>query len=361
MGLTIENLKTALAAAGMVAIPGYTPEHKFRDPAVCRLIGIEDENSEINQEPFISRIHPEDRIRSEASFRSALLSGETVSDEFRVCLPGGRTRWILSKGIRMIADNRPRDYFILQDISERKLAEELLFRKTRELSLANEKLDRFSAIIAHDLKTPLTSIVMLTDLLGRAQSLEDVLEKSRSIKSVANRMSQLIDELLEFSKASSQAELPQERVSLLALIEGVKSNLAAAISDSHAKLEIETNLPEVHGSSSQLFQLLQNLISNALKYRADRAPVLRIGSREQSDHWCIWIKDNGIGLDLSQSENLFEPFQRFNTAVEGTGLGLAICKKIVERHGGRIWVESEVGVGSRFYFTLGKPATQSKR
>jgi PAS domain S-box-containing protein len=350
-----KNIKTALNAAGMVALPGHAPDFKFRDPEACRLMGIEDENTELNRETFIAQMHPEDREHGQKSIESALTGGKAVDVEFRVCLPGGGIRWILAKGMRLIEENRARDYFVLQDISQRKRAEELLLQKTQELALANQKLERFSAVIAHDLKNPLASISMIADLLGRSHLSVEGGKKVTLLKSVTRRMSHLIDELLQFAKAGALEELPKERVSFGVLIESVKSNLAAAITETQANLIIETELPEVHGNSSQLFQLLQNLISNGLKYRSDRVPELRIGSSEESNQWTIWIQDNGLGLDRTKSQKLFEAFQRFHTGIEGTGLGLAICKRIVERHGGKIWVESEVGVGSRFSFTLAKP------
>ncbi len=178
--------------------------------------------------------------------------------------------------------------------------------------------------------------------------------KARKIKTAASRMATLIDEVLQFAKTNHDAHLPKENVSLNYLLEVVKDNLAAVISESHAQINVNQKLPEVTGSPSQLFQLLQNLISNALKFRSTRFPEVNISAKDQDTHYLISVKDNGIGFDSSLSHKLFEPFERLQSEVEGNGLGLSICKKIIEQHGGQIWVESEIGVGSQFSFTLSK-------
>ncbi len=241
---------------------------------------------------------------------------------------------------------------ISRDITERKLMEEECKQKNHDLSQVNEKLERFSAIVAHDLKTPLTAISLSADLLKRAKSTNEITDKAEKIKAAASRMATLIDEVLQFAKTHHNTDFSKEKVSLNSLLEIVKDNLAVAIGDSHAQIKVGQKLPEVIGSPSQLLQLFQNLISNALKFRSARPPEVNISVQNQDDHYLMSIKDNGIGFDSSRGHKIFEPFERLQPEVEGNGLGLSICKRIIEQHGGQIWVESIVDVGTEFFFTL---------
>ena len=170
----------------------------------------------------------------------------------------------------------------------------------------------------------------------------------------AIRMQRLINDLLDYSRVSTQGK-PFDMVDSHVVLGEVHRNLATVIRESQA-LILDDDLPTVRADATQLSQLLQNLIGNAMKFRSAALPRIHISARDLGHEWCFSIKDNGIGIDEQYAAKVFVIFQRLHTHQEypGTGIGLAVCKRIVERHGGRIWFESEPGKGSTFYFTLPK-------
>jgi light-regulated signal transduction histidine kinase (bacteriophytochrome) len=168
----------------------------------------------------------------------------------------------------------------------------------------------------------------------------------------AFRMQNLINDLLEFSRVTSRArELESTDCELI--LKRVLSNLELYIKENRATVS-HNSLPEVIADSTQLAQVFQNLIANGIKFHGEEAPIINICAEKKANEWLFSIRDNGIGIDPQYSEKIFEVFKRLHNkeTYPGTGIGLAVCKKIVERHGGRIWVESELGKGSTFYFTL---------
>jgi light-regulated signal transduction histidine kinase (bacteriophytochrome) len=168
----------------------------------------------------------------------------------------------------------------------------------------------------------------------------------------ATRMERLITDLLTFSRLSTDARA-FVLASLGAPLETALRNLQFSIQSAKAKVTNDS-LPTLLVDESQMLQLFQNLIANALKFRSEHAPQIRIGARSEEGRWVLWVRDNGIGIEAQYFERIFQVFQRLHTRNKypGTGIGLAICKKIVERHGGQIWVESKPGQGSTFYFSL---------
>jgi len=169
----------------------------------------------------------------------------------------------------------------------------------------------------------------------------------------AQRMQKLIRDLLVFARVTRQSK-PLGAVDCKAVLRDVLANLQVQIREMHATVTLDP-LPTVTADPTQLMQLFQNLIGNALKYCRDRSPVVHVGVREENGAWLFSVRDNGIGIKPGQAEWIFQIFHRLHSdesEFSGTGIGLAICKRIVERHGGRIWVESEPGAGCTFYFTL---------
>jgi light-regulated signal transduction histidine kinase (bacteriophytochrome) len=168
----------------------------------------------------------------------------------------------------------------------------------------------------------------------------------------SKRMKYLIDDLLEFSRLNTQAR-EFESVLLEITFEDVLRNLTASITENNAQITHDP-LPAIRGDQSQINQLLQNLITNAIKFHGDEPPKIHISAEESNGEWIIAVSDEGIGIDPEHQEQIFRIFKRLHAReeYEGTGIGLAICKRIVERHNGKIWVESELGIGSTFYFTI---------
>lgn len=241
------------------------------------------------------------------------------------------------------------------DISERNRAMQSLTEQREELQRSNDDLEQFAYVASHDLQEPLRMVATYTELL--AERYQGKLDQ-RADKYIgyavdgAKRMQQLVKELLAYSRVSSQAKSPAV-VNTEALVRDILGGLKVAIDESGAEIVCD-QLPEVRADPAQLGQVFQNLIGNALKFRAERSPQIRIGS-EKSNGKCVFrVEDNGIGLDKQYSERVFQMFQRLHERgrYEGSGIGLAIAKKIVERHGGCIWFESEPGKGATFFFTM---------
>jgi len=350
-----EKLNLALHCAGMVVIAGGAPGARFKSPELCRLLGIEDESADLDVDVIATRVHPEDRQAFLTHIERARSYNGKSEHEYRVLLPSGEVRWLASKGafLQEGSGESSTRYRVIQDITKLKQSEDQIRRKNHDLSVLNEKLHRFSSMVAHDLQGPLTSILMVAEIIERAESLDEVDRSAKFIKLAVARMANFITDLLEFAKTENEGGLQKEAVSLEETIEIVKSNLKAAIAENHAQIEIQSPLPKVLGSPTQLLQLFQNLISNSLKFRSSQTPQVTVNVKENSDHWLVTIRDNGEGMDAKKSQNIFEPFQRLHSEkMDGTGLGLSICKRIVELHGGKIWVESQLGLGSAFSFTL---------
>jgi PAS domain S-box-containing protein len=244
---------------------------------------------------------------------------------------------------------------ISRDITERKKAEEILNLKLEELRRSNEELEQFAYVSSHDLQEPLRMISSYLQLLQRRYQgkIDDKADKYiyYAVDGAA-RMQNLINDLLEFSRVTTRAEEPEPTDSELVLNQAL-SNLELYIKENKATVSHDS-LPEVMADNTQLAQVFQNLIINGIKFHSEEAPKIHISAEEKAGEWVFSAKDNGIGIDPQYSMKIFEVFKRLHNKEEypGTGIGLAVCKKIVERHGGRIWVESELGKGSTFYFTL---------
>ncbi len=250
-------------------------------------------------------------------------------------------------------------------VAELKRAEEKLELKTAELERSNAELEHFAHVASHDLKEPLVSIGGFSELLLNKYA--DRLDAkgreylSRIMNGTA-RMEALINDLLAYSRVTTKAK-PFQPVACNAVLRAALANLKAAVEESKAVITFD-ELPIVTGDETQLTQLFQNLISNAIKYRSERPLRIHVSVKSISDPAVqsviqagrlFSISDTGIGIERAHFEKIFEIFQRLHADEKkypGTGIGLAICKKIVERHGGRIWVESKPGEGSVFYFTL---------
>lgn len=225
-----------------------------------------------------------------------------------------------------------------------------------ELMRSNAELEQFSYAISHDLQEPLRMVSSYLSLIERRYKErlnQDGLEFIAFAVDGAKRMSGMIQGLLEYSRVNRKGQSFRP-VELKQATNEALENLALSISESGAVISLG-ELPVVNGDPGQLMRLMQNLIGNALKYRApDRRPEVMVFAKRKDDQWEVAVADNGIGIAATDTERLFKVFQRLHTRsqYEGFGIGLAVCRRIVERHGGRIWVESEVGKGSRFVFTL---------
>jgi PAS domain S-box-containing protein len=237
---------------------------------------------------------------------------------------------------------------VLRDVTERARAEQ-------ELARSNAELEQFAYVASHDLQEPLRMVASYTQLLARRYGDkldEDAHEFIGYAVDGVRRMQSLISDLLAYSRVGSRGDTP-ERTDLNAVFATTLEALGPAIDESGAEVTSDP-LPTVAADAVQIGQVLQNLVANAVKFRGEASPRVQVAASRAGGEWTISVQDNGIGLAPEYAPRIFVIFQRLHTRAEypGTGIGLAICKKIVERHGGRIWVESEPGHGSTFFFTL---------
>lgn len=226
-----------------------------------------------------------------------------------------------------------------------------------KLEVSNRELEQFAYVASHDLQEPLRMVTSFTQLLEhkyRGQLDKDADEYIGFVIEGTHRMKDLIDDLLVFSRLNTQAR-KFELFDMQTALNGVLSYLKPYIEENHAQITYDS-LPSIRGDSSQIKQLLQNLLSNAIKFHNHENPLIHISVEESRNEWTFGVSDNGIGIDPRHQEQIFKVFKRLHTREEytGSGIGLSICKKIVERHGGHIWVESELEKGSTFYFTIPK-------
>ncbi len=249
-----------------------------------------------------------------------------------------------------------------RDITERKKAQEQLEilnaelkRHTRELEQSNRDLEQFAHVASHDLQEPLRVVASFTQLLERRckDNLDsDVREYMDYIVDGATRMQQLINDLLVFSRVRARGR-PLEPADCNAVLGQAIANLGRAIQENQAVITND-ELPTVRVDASQIARLFQNLIGNAIKFRSGENPCVHVSAKKEGDQWVFSVRDNGIGIESQYHERIFEIFRRLHGREEypGTGIGLALCRRIAERHDGRIWVESQEGKGSTFCFTL---------
>lgn len=250
---------------------------------------------------------------------------------------------------------------VAQDITERKRTQEILERQTQELARSNSELEQFAWVASHDLQEPLRMVASYTQLLSKRYKGKldaDADEFIAFAVDGATRMRRLINALLELSRVGTRGK-DFEATDCEAIYDRTLVNLQGLVEESGA-LVTHDRLPTVMGDVTQLGQLFQNLIANAIKFRGDEQLTVHVGAEQRNGHWEFCVRDNGIGIDPEYAERIFVVFQRLHGKGDrpGTGIGLSICKKIVELHGGQIWVKSLPDEGATFYFTL--PVNEEK-
>ncbi|HMQ79837.1 MAG TPA: PAS domain S-box protein [Ignavibacteria bacterium] len=276
--------------------------------------------------------------------------------EFRVRRADGRYIWVEDHMIKVRNNGDSHMAGVLINITEHKTTEEKLKQLAEKLSQSNKELEQFAYVASHDLQEPLRMVASYIQLLQRRYKGNISAEADEFINYSVDgvvRMKTLINDLLAYSRVNTK-EAPLEDVDVNKIVAQNLKNLAASIGETGAQINYG-ELPVVRANSLHINQLFQNLISNAIKFRKpDVNPVVNISAKHAGDEWLFTVSDNGIGIDKEFSDKIFVIFQRLHNSSEypGTGIGLAICKKIVEKLGGHLWVESEPGKGSTFTFTI---------
>jgi PAS domain S-box-containing protein len=310
-------------------------------------------------ESFQSDIHPDDRGRVLREIQGAVDARADYATEYRIVLPDGCVAWLEARGGILFNDSGEPEKMlgVCTNITTRKRAEEELLRQADRLARSNADLQSFAYAASHDLQEPLRNISTFAELLERRYKGKLDTEGDDLISYIvesAVRMGNLVEDLLGYSRLISSDQAPMIGVRLNEAVDWAVGNLQTAIDQSGATVETGP-LPTLCGDSLLLSQLFQNLIGNAIKYRGAEPPRIRISAEQMNGEWVISVSDNGLGIDPAYHDKIFGVFRRLHgNEYPGTGIGLALCKRIVEKHGGRIWVESEVGKGATFRFALAR-------
>ncbi|RQH00912.1 PAS domain-containing sensor histidine kinase [Natrarchaeobius oligotrophus] len=346
-----ERLEAATEAGAVGTWEWHIPDDRMvTSVSFAKKFGIDpDAASEgVPLDEFTSAIHDDDRERVERKIEDAIESGEEYEEEYRVW--DDELRWVVARGhVEYDDDGNPTTFpGALADITERKQFE-------RRLEESNRRLEQFAYAASHDLQEPLRMVTSYLQLIERRYADEFDEDGEEFIEFAidgADRMRDMIEGLLEYSRIETRGD-PFEPIDLDAVIADVRQDLRMRIEESDAEITVES-LPRVEGDPGQLRQVFQNLLSNAIEYSGDEPPQVDISAVRNGSRVIVSVTDEGIGIKPDDRERVFEVFQRLHAQDEhsGTGIGLALCKRIVERHGGDIWVESEPGEGATFSVTL---------
>jgi len=332
------------------------------NPAMARILGVSGPEELKGRDLMDFMVTEEGREK----WRDAMDSGRSL-ENVAITLSGGpeHTSWVrLSVWVSEDPVTGACMYEgMAEDVSGWKHAEEELSRREEALKKSNAELKQFSYVVSHDLHEPLQLVSRYAKLLLDRYGGKVDREADRFLYHLmesAQRMQERIDNVLEYATLGAKG-LKLVPVSFSGLIDEALENLRTLVEDTGARVTYE-NLPTVNADRSQMLQLFENLIGNALKFRGDSPVRIHITASKQDDGWLFSVQDNGIGIDPAQRDRIFGMFQRLHTKAEypGTGIGLAICKKIVEQHHGKIWAESEPGKGSRFLFLLPEKVAPEK-
>lgn len=362
-----ERLRLALQAGKMATwdwqLPGgetvWNDEH-------YRMFGYAVGAVEASYEAWTSRVHADDVAAMEAVFRSAMADGREYSSEFRACWPDGTVRWLWALGSfdRDATGQISRSYGVLLDVTEEKETglriEELnnaLHEHVATVEAMNAELESYSHSVSHDLRTPLRFVNRIAHLLLHepgAHLSNGATRQVNMILQATSEMAKLIENLLVFSEVGREP-IRERRVDLRRIFQEAAKELEHAYETRKVEIAIQS-MASCKGDRVLLKEVAVNLLANALKFTRRRSKTrITVGSTETDSEAVYFVHDNGVGFDMSNSDSLFLPFQRLHRQAdfEGTGIGLALVRRIVERHGGRIWAEGEVDKGATFYFTLG--------
>lgn len=346
----------------MVFLVGEEGLVRYASPSTQRLLGLAP--GSVAGQPWTAILHPEDRAAAERAFGDCLAQPhQPVAVDCRATHANGEGRVFDCVCVNRLVEPRIGAVMInARDITIRRGAQEALERRTEELVQSNADLEQFAYVASHDLQEPLRMVSSFTQLLarryqGRLDS--DADEFIQYAVGGVQTMQALIKDLLAFARVGSQGQAPVP-TPLGEVVERAKGHLGVALQEAQAALEVG-ELPTLPVDPGQLTQVFQNLIGNAIKFRSSRPLVIQVGARREREGWTIWVKDNGIGLDPQFKDRIFVIFQRLHARDEypGTGIGLSICKRILDRHGGSIWVESTPGEGSAFFFYLPEASAQA--
>lgn len=305
--------------------------------------------------PSLNLVLPEDRNAVRENAVKMLKGERSLGYEFRMVTKRAEIKWVMETVVPVFYQRRRATLGNLVDITERKQAEQELRQMTAEMKRSNTELEQFAYVVSHDLQEPLRMVASYTQLLAKRYQGKLDTDADEFIAYAVDgtkRMQALLNAMLDYSRVGTR-EKPFKPIYCEDVFDQAMANMKVAIEESGALVNHDP-LPIMLADEGQLVQLFQNLIGNAIKFRSQEPPRIHVSAEARHNEWVFSVGDNGIGIDSQHAQSIFEVFRRLHTKEEypGTGIGLAICKKIVERHGGHIWVQSQPGKGSTFYFTI---------
>jgi PAS domain S-box-containing protein len=351
-----EHVELAAEAGRIGFAESFGGDQVVWSPEMERLFGLQAGGFEGTVAGWLRRIHPEDREKFENERRRQIEQGlPELKFEYRAVLPDGQIRWLEGRRRLMVSETGVLNQIVSAniDITERHNLEQALTLRSQELKQSNQELERFAYTVAHDLQSPLRAVETLTQLFLKRTRRELDLESTNLLDLVvssADRMRRLVDQMLELARA---AHAP----AVYAAVDTAAVAKMAADNARNGAIECSISigaLPTIQADESQLQRVFENLIGNALKYCGNGKPEVQVDASLEGSEWVFSVRDNGIGIDPADHQRIFDEFERLHSAAQyaGSGIGLSVCRQIVQRHHGRIWVESLPGEGATFRFTI---------
>lgn len=352
----VRMIESAFNAHSIVAITDKSGKIRYVNEKFC-LVSKYSAGELIGQDHCIvnSGYHPKEFMKD---LWVTITQGQVWRGEIKNRAKDGTYYWVDTTIVPFLdSDGLPYQYVgIRTEVTNYKQLEHKMEEQVAELARSNDELEQFAYVVTHDLQEPLRAINSFVQLLKKYcdQQLD---ERARELITHAvagtNRMQILIDDLLTYAQVNACQTLAEIDCELL--LDNVLTDLSVIVGECNAVVTHD-KLPVIQGIRFQFIQLFTNLINNALKFRRDQLPQIHVGVEENQSEWIFSVTDNGIGIEEQYLDRIFRVFQRLHSRREyaGTGIGLAICKKVVEHHGGKIWVKSVPGIGSSFYFTIPK-------
>jgi signal transduction histidine kinase len=360
------SVRSVLEKARAQSMAGAVPLQSLVDQAQVAVFSVTPEGRLLNASPGFLRILGaagfEDAARLDLTPLAFAVTGTGVppggpdaktAREVRLRRADGSPIWVEVVGALARGAEGPRVDGLIEDVTARKAAEEEAERRSAQLRHLNDDLQRFTSIAAHELQEPVRmmerhALLLKSDFAGKLGTAGD--ELVDAVAGSARRLRTMIDDLLAFSRLDSR-DLRRERAGADEMLDRALANLTAAVEESGAAIT-RSPLPVIEADAALVTQVFQNLLANALKFRGEEPPRIQISARRSGREWVFSVRDNGLGLDPADAGAIFSMFTRLHPEIPGSGIGLALCRRIVERHGGRIWAESEPGRGATFSFTL---------
>jgi len=352
LGIVFDALKSAMVGVIIASLEGKI---NFVNPAFLNIFRYKDQNEVIGKNA--AELFAPKKVRTFADLTAIIDNVKGDREEFNVHREDGSvfSVEVSCSNVSDKAGNIIGRMAFFVDVTERKQIKKKLKRTLADLKRSNTDLQQFAYVASHDLQEPLRMVASYTQLLEeRYQDKLDTDAKEFIQFAVdgALRMQRLINDLLSYSLVGARQK-PVKPTDCNSVLSQVIANLSVTIEQNNVIITND-DLPTVMADASQMQELFKNLVGNAIKFRSEHAPRVHVSAKQNGNKWLFSVQDNGLGIDPQYNDKIFLIFQRLHSKEEypGTGIGLAICKRIVERHGGKIWVDSNVGMGSTFYFTL---------